>query len=263
MALKLIGATLWRGFVSDKLDPVKDAGAGLASKAGGAGGSTAPVELVVFDFDGTSMKGNSPVQLVFYLWRKGLLKKRVMLRIGTWGLRYKLRLPQDESWVRGLVFSAFEGKPKALVDEFLHVFCDEEIEPRFRRQADEAIAWHHEQGRVVLLVSATFEPIAERVMERHDYDHHFATRMRLDAHGNYTREVDGLPVEGAEKLRLVRLYADKAYGKGNWKLAYAYGDHHSDRTLLDAAEHPCAVTPDQPLERTAKKKHWEILDWDD
>ena len=36
-----------------------------------------PVEIAVFDFDGTSISGNSPVILVRYLRRKGLLKKRI------------------------------------------------------------------------------------------------------------------------------------------------------------------------------------------
>lgn len=220
-----------------------------------------PHELVVFDFDGTSMNGNSPVQLVFYLMRKGMLQKRVLARIASWGIRYKFRLPQDEAWVRGLVFTAFEGKPKEEVDAFLRRFCDEEIEPRFRAQADKEIARHHAEGREVLLVSATFEPIIERIMELHDYDRQFSTRMRLDSKGCYTRQVEGLPVEGEEKLRMVREFADGEYGAGNWVLSYAYGDHHSDRSLLSAAEHPCAVTPDQPLERTARKRGWQILEW--
>ncbi|MDO5334910.1 MAG: HAD-IB family hydrolase [Coriobacteriia bacterium] len=224
--------------------------------------SMAPKELVVFDFDGTSISGESPLQLVFYLWRKGMLKKRVMLKLGSWGVRYKLRLPQDESWVRGLVFTAFEGKPKAEVDEFLRGFCDEVIVPLFRPQADAEIARHHAEGREVLLVTASFEPIIERIMELHAFDHQFSTRMRLDAQGNYTRQVEGLPVEGEEKLRLLRLYADEKYGEGKWVLSHAYGDHHSDRTLLSFAQHPCAVTPDQPLERTAKKNGWQILDWE-
>ena len=56
-----------------------------------------PVEIAVFDFDGTSISGNSPVILVRCLRRKGFLKKRIFTRIIFWGLRYKLRLPQNES----------------------------------------------------------------------------------------------------------------------------------------------------------------------
>ncbi|MFR1641075.1 MAG: HAD-IB family hydrolase, partial [Eggerthellaceae bacterium] len=69
------------------------------------------VRLAVFDFDGTSIAGNSPVLLVQHLMRRKMLKKRVIFRILLWAAAYKLRLPQNESWVRGLVFTAFEGHP--------------------------------------------------------------------------------------------------------------------------------------------------------
>ena len=81
-----------------------------------------PVEIAVFDFDGTSISGNSPVILVRYLQRKKMLKKRVLTRIIFWGLRYKLRLPQNESWVRGAVFSAFKAKSKKRSIAFLNPF---------------------------------------------------------------------------------------------------------------------------------------------
>ena len=221
-----------------------------------------PVELVVFDFDGTSISGNSPVLLVYHLWHHRLLRKSIVTRIALWALAYKLRLPQNESWVRGLVFSAFEGTQKEEADRFLGEFYREKIAHRFRREADEEIARHRKAGREVWAVSATFEPIISEAMKEHAYTHQFSTRMMTDDEGAYTRKVDGLPVEGAEKLRVLREYADATYGAGNWVLTHAYGDHHSDRELLSAAEHPCAVTPDRPLRRFAKRKGWPILEWD-
>ena len=76
-----------------------------------------PVEIAVFDFDGTSISGNSPVILVRYLRRKGLLKKRIFTRIIFWALRYKLRLPQNESWFVGQFFlrSKVKGKKRSTV----------------------------------------------------------------------------------------------------------------------------------------------------
>ena len=220
-----------------------------------------PVEIVVFDFDGTSISGNSPVILVRYLFKAGLLKKRVLTRIMFWGLRYKLRLPQNESWVRGAVFSAFEGKKKEEVDQFLQSFYDDHLDKLFRSKADEAIRKHREQGREVWVVSATFEPLIRQAMKYHAYTKEFATCMATDPSGCYTCKVEGLPVEGDEKLARVSAYANKEYGKGNWVITHAYGDHHSDRTLLSAAQHPCAVTPDRPLRRTARDKGWDILSW--
>ncbi len=217
--------------------------------------------LAVFDFDGTSIEGNSPVLLVQHLKQHDMLDDRVILRILMWAAAYKLRLPQNESNVRSLVFTAFEGKPAAEVDAFLADFYDELIAPRFRASADAAMRAHAEAGETVLVISATFEPIILRAMEHHPFKNQISTRMCTAPDGTYTRKVEGLPVEGERKLEAVRRFGDEHFGPGNWELAYAYGDHHSDRAVLGAAEHARAVNPDRPLARTARKNHWEILSW--
>ena len=224
-------------------------------------GREGKVRIAAFDFDGTSMDGNSPVRLVLYLMKKHMLPNTVVFRIGLWALRYKLRLPQNEAWVRGMVFTAFEGKPVAEVNQFLSDFYDEDIAPRFRARADETMRRHREAGEIVLVVSASFEPIIERMMQFHPVDGQISTRMSVTPQGTYTRFVEGKPVEGAEKLDAITRWCNERFGAGNWELAYAYGDHHSDRPMLEAAGQAFAVDPDNPLTRTAKAKGWPILDW--
>ncbi len=216
--------------------------------------------VAVFDFDGTSIAGNSPVLLVSHLVRHKMISKRVVFRILLWAAAYKLRLPQNESAVRSLVFTAFEGKPVAEVDAFLADFYDERIAPIFRTQADVAMRAHAAAGDDVVVISATFEPIILRAMQHHPFEHQISTRM-MASQGVYTREVEGRPVEGEEKLAAVRRFGDERYGEGNWELVAAYGDHHSDRVVLGAATRAFAVNPDRPLARTAREKGWEILRW--
>ena len=85
--------------------------------------------------------------------------------------------------------------------------------------------------------------------------------FRTDENGCYTREVDGLPVEGEEKVHAIRRFADATFGEGNWHITDSYGDHHSDIPMLEMADSPHAVTPDNPLERHAKSVGWPILNW--
>ncbi|WP_165045929.1 HAD family phosphatase [Adlercreutzia sp. ZJ138] len=223
--------------------------------------SDAPVRLAVFDFDGTSIRGNSPVLLVRHLVRKRMLPPSVVVRILLWAVAYKLRLPQNESWVRCLVFRAFARKPVREVDQFLRDFYDSTVERRFRTQADEAMHQHTEAGEVVVVVSATFEPLVLRAMESHSFQYQISTRMKVAADETYTNEVEGLPVEGARKLSAVREFANAQFGEDGWKLAFAYGDHHSDRSILQAAETAYAVNPDRPLARMARRCGWPVLRW--
>lgn len=219
------------------------------------------VRIAAFDFDGTCIAGNSPVLLVKRLIKLGKLEKSVVARIGLWAVAYKLRLPQNESWVRGLVFRAFAGEPVEKVDRFLRDFYDSDVAPLFREQAEAELSAQRAAGHVVVVVSATFEPIVERMMESHSVDFQLSTRMKTASDGTYTCEVEGLPVEGEQKLVRLREFADARFGAGKWVLDAAYGDHHSDRTLLAAAKHPVAVTPDRPLSRTAKAQGWRVAEW--
>lgn len=222
---------------------------------------TSRAKLAVFDFDGTCIEGNSPVLLVFYLAKLNMLRKRVLIRIIAWAIAYKFRLPQNESWVRGLVFRAFRDKPKSEADKFLYEFYDLVVDERFRPRAEEEMKKRSAEGCEVVVVSATFEPIVKRAMESRPFQQQISTRMCVTEDGHYTCEVEGEPIEGAEKICAVTRYANEKYGEQGWDLAYAYGDHHSDRTLLQAAEKAYAVTPDKPLKRTAKQEGWSILDW--
>ena len=219
------------------------------------------VEVVVFDFDDTSIEGSSPSWLVNKLIFGLKLTPLTSLKIGFWGLAYKLRLPQNEAWVRGQVFKAFAGKPREEVDQYLRNFYDKTIEPRFRPMAHKTMQEHADAGRTVIVVSASFEPIVMRAMELHPFVGQVSTRMKVDENGCYTREVDGKPVEGDEKLEAISRWCDEHFGEGGWKIVAAYGDHHSDEPMLASAERAYAVTPDNALERIAIKRGWPILDW--
>ena len=97
------------------------------------------VQVAAFDFDGTCIRGNSPVLLVRHLARKRMLAPSVVARILGWAACYKARLPQNESWVRGLVFRAFAGRPVGEVNRFLYDFYDRFIDERFRADAEAAM----------------------------------------------------------------------------------------------------------------------------
>lgn len=217
--------------------------------------------VVVFDFDGTCIDGNSPVILVKHLTAKGMLSPRFVLGLIGWGIAYAWHLPQDEANARSMVFSAFEGQPVAKVDAFLRKFYDEKIERIFRPIAEKTMREHIAAGDTVVVVSATFEPIIKRAMEKHAFENQVSVKMIVDENGCYTRKVDGIPVEGVEKIERVKRFANARFGEGNWDLVCAYADHYSDIPLMEYAQKCFAVSPGPALRREAKKRGWDILDW--
>ena len=222
----------------------------------------AKARIAAFDFDGTCIDGSSPVLLVRHLGLRGRLRPSVLARILLWAAAYKFHAPHNERWVRGLVFTAFADKPAKETDRFLADFYDERIDRLLREKALEEIARRRAAGDRIVVVSATFAPILNRAQEcRGLFDHVIATHMRIDGTGRYTRDVACTPTEGAEKPLAIARWADAEFGEGAWELSAAYGDHYSDRQLLEAAREPHAVTPGPTLARYARRRGWPVLDW--
>ena len=163
--------------------------------------------------------------------------------------------------MRGLVFRAFAGMPVSEVDAFLQDFYFQHVDKLFRPQALAEMERLHNQGVKIVAVTATFEPIITACMQVRPIDFQVSTKMRKAADGTYMCEVDGKPVEGEEKMVQLKRFANAKWGSGAWELKCAYGDHHSDRSMLGSAAHAFAVNPDKPLLRTAQKCGYSVLEW--
>ena len=224
---------------------------------------TRPKRVAVFDFDGTSIDGQSGSLFTRYLLSHGMLSPLRLLRLVWWGIRYKLHLPYRQDEARELVIGALGGRTSEEVDDLMARFHDEALAPLYRPRALREVAWCHEKGLVVLLVSATFDAIAEVAAKRIGADGYVATRMERDEHGRYTGRVDGPVVAGAEKCRAVQAWCNAHLGVGAWVLDRAYADHHSDTPLLEAAREARVVCPGKTLAINARRRGWPVLDWDD
>lgn len=217
--------------------------------------------VAIFDFDGTVMDGQSGMLFSSYLLSRHMLPVRSVVGLVWWGFRYKLHLPYRQGEARELVFRALAGRPAPEVDAIMERFYEEVLAPRLRPKALAEIARCHDEGLVCLLVSATFAPIAEAAAKATGMDGFVATKMERDARGNYTGEVDGNVVAGAEKYRAAERWCNEHLGPGAWELERAYADHHTDEDLLARSQEAFAVCPGKTLRPVAKRNGWTILDW--
>ena len=217
--------------------------------------------LAVFDYDGTVISGQSGSLFSLYLLRRGLIHVSTGLRLLWWGARYKLHLPYRQNESRELIFRELSRLTPSEVDRIMREFHDEVLKPLYRADALREFAERREEGCVTLLVSATFEPIARVAAAFLGADGAVATRMETDGQGRFTGEVLGDVVAGEEKPRAAAAWADKNLGAGAWRIAYAYGDHFTDASLLARADVCFAVCPGRTLRVEAQRRGWRILDW--
>ena len=218
--------------------------------------------VAVFDFDGTSIDGQSGELFTRYLFFNGYMSLGRLLRLGWWGIRYKLHIPYRQGEARELVFGALKGRSSEEIDAIMERFHNEVLAPLYRPQALSEVRRCHEEGLVVLLVSATFEPIAALGARTMGADGYVATKMARDESGTYTCEVDGPVIAAEEKYLAAVRWCDEHLGVGRWRLVRAYADHHTDTDLLARADSAYAVCPGKTLVIAAKRSGWPILNWD-
>lgn len=223
--------------------------------------SSTKTQLAVFDYDGTIISGQSGSLFSRYLLKHGLISKKTIGRLFWWGTRYTLHLPYRQDEARELIFRDLGIHTYEQARQIMLDFHDEVLKPRYRQAAIEEVKRREAEGCTTLLVSATFYEIAKAAVDYLGMDNVIATHMELDENGHFTGLVKGEVTAAAEKLRVATAWANENLGEGAWELAYAYGDHFTDESLLAAAKQCFAVTPGFTLRKIAYRRHWPVLNW--
>ncbi len=235
---------------------------GAVGKATSQTSATGKQKIAVFDFDGTLVNGQSGTEFAKFLFFHHYIGLWTVSRIIWWGLRYTLHLPHDQDAVRKIFIKGISKRySKKQVKEMMREFHDERLVKRYRSAAFRQIQQMKDAGCVCLLASATFDGVAEVAAEYAGLDGFVSTTLAEDECGHYTGQVAGEVAEGPAKLKAIQKWCDEHFGNGNWAIDYAFGDHHSDREVLEAALHPVAVNPGSVLKSSAKKRGWPIVEW--
>jgi len=215
---------------------------------------------VVFDFDGTLINTSSPVKLITRLSRDRIMPKWSVFLSMLWGLWYKLGVERDQRKPRRYLFSSFKNSHASDANAIMKNLYHEELRNHLRPQALAALEQHREAGQHIIVVSASFDPIIEELCKELRVEDYICTQMEIiDA--SYTGETLREPPESEQKLIQFTEWANTKFGAGGWVLTHAYGDHHSDVPLMETAEHPVAVDPDNKLAGIANKRGWPIHIW--
>ena len=244
-----------------------DSGSGSGSDAGSdspaASDCTEPpliTPVVAFDFDGTIINNHSPVRLIARLSKDRIMPRWSVFLSMVWGLWYKMGIERDQSKPRRYIFASFKDSHVSDADAIMRNLYHEELRNYLRPAALATIKKHQQQGRRLVIVSASFTPIIEELCRELEIEDFICTRMEIVA-GSYTGETIGKPPESTHKLTQFTQWANQRFGQGNWVLTHAYGDHYSDIPLIETALYPVAVDPDRKLEQIARERGWEIQAW--
>jgi alcohol-forming fatty acyl-CoA reductase len=212
----------------------------------------------VFDLDGTILASDI---VESYLWTRLASLPRgewapEILDLARNAPRYLLAERRDRGEFARTFLRRYAGAReeefRALVEEII----GDALLHRVMPEAVRRIRAHRAAGHRTVLITGSVDLLVEPL--RPLFDDIYACRMHT-RDGIMTGYLESPPAVGEARSAWLRHYAaDNAIDLAR---SYAYADSYSDRPLLEAVGHPCAVNPDARLFRHAKRRHWQISRW--
>jgi HAD superfamily hydrolase (TIGR01490 family) len=185
--------------------------------------------IAFFDFDGTITRSDSFVLFLKYL--VGYLRfYRGFLLLTPAIFLYLIRVLKDYQLKRIVSRYFLRGRSKEELEKHAKVFQQKILPDILREEALERIAWHHDQGHEVVLVSASFELWLKDFAEQYKM---ILISSRLECiKGIITGNLEGKNCKGVEKVSRIR----ESFKIEEYDRVYAYGDSTGDKEMLEIAD---------------------------
>ena len=140
-------------------------------------------------------------------------------------------------------------------------FADATVASNIRPGAREAISRDKEQGRRVVLATASYRLYASAIADRLGFDDVIATGSIIGLDERVHARIEGKNCYGEEKMRMISEWVEKSGLTGAHGHVRFYSDHASDAPAFEWSDEPVAVNPHDRLRRLATARGWMIEDW--
>ncbi len=219
--------------------------------------SSSKIQAAFFDLDKTIIAKSSVLAYSKTFRNHGLLNRRALAKAAYGQVIFQV-LGANESKMekmRQVALELTKGWNHDHVKELVQESLQEVVVPIIYEDALELIEYHKEQGRMVVIVSSAPAEIVEPMAKHLGADEYIATETKLEAHGNYTGELE-FYAYGSFKPQAVQIMSEKL--NIDLENSYAYSDSVTDIPLLECVGKPIAVNPDRDLARIARERGWRI-----
>lgn len=209
----------------------------------------------IFDLDYTLLEGDTE-----WLWAEYLVGKGIVGEDYLEGMTYYFELYHSGT----LDIQEYQRhflRPLTMMDtEMLARFLQEffsRIRALWRTDMLERLQWHRNKGHQTILVSASTSVLVEPIAVMLGFENVISTRAEI-VKGLPTGNIQDEPAFQEGKVRNLETWMIK--NALSYEDSWVYSDSMNDIPLLEKADHPVAVTPDQALRKMALLKGWLIFD---
>lgn len=210
-----------------------------------------------FDLDKTIIATSSSAAFSRPFMREGLVTRTDALRAAYAHFLFSVGGADERqtSRLRDALSELVKGWDVAKVTGIVSETVQELIDPVVYQEALALIRRHQENGRDVIIVSASGADLVAPIAELLGAEGWIASQMEI-RDGTYTGEIT-FYAYGENKAAAMRdLAAQRGY---DLEACYAYSDSITDAPMLSAVGHGFVVNPDRGLRRAAARNGWGVL----
>lgn len=190
-------------------------------------------------------------------WRLLLLPALPIAALGK-----KMRL-YDRGRLKELMHALMLGRrlASAQVEASAEAFADVMVQRHMRPGALAQIAADRNEGRRIVIATASHAFVARAIARRLGVDDLIATQARRDDQGNLLNMLDGPNRYGdAKHAAVLQWMMDMRLERSRVSVRF-YTDDASDAVTLRWADEAVAVNPNRALRRLAARESWRVVDW--
>ena len=214
---------------------------------------------VLFDLDGTLLRGESQFSFLLWCLRSGVAPRLRALPVVVQYASYLSGISCDALKLRQSGFGLLRGISVERLENAANEFFQANLATGFRRQALPLVEAHRAQGHLIVLLTSACDPIANLVAASLRADALIATRLTVSK-GVFTGERELPEPYGDGKRTLVERFCQERHLLA--QDCFAYTDHHSDASLLEFVGHPVAANPTPKLQAIAVARGWPQINLD-
>ena len=210
--------------------------------------------IVVSDLMGTLTTGSPVLGLVDWV-RQNQSKWRANLYMAGMLPAYilaKSKLIDWQKWGQGLMVNSLSLVKDVTPEKFNRVsewVVEKDLWKNRHEDVIARLAGHAEGGAQVYIASSVFQPAVEA----------FANRIGAQAIGTPVEFVEGRVQITTDLVASEKKIEQVLSRLGVDRVDFAYGDSALDIPLLEHADHPVAVYPEDKLRAVALERGWEIM----
>jgi HAD superfamily hydrolase (TIGR01490 family) len=218
------------------------------------------MNLALFDLDHTLLPLDSDYEWGQFLARIGAVDADAFQRRNAAFYSQYQAGTLDPVQYLEFVFGTLAQFPRRQLDEWHRQFMHEVIAPAILPAARDLVRRHQDAGDLAAIVTATNRFVTQPIAAAFEVPHLIAAEPELNAAGEFTGRLRGIPPYGAGKVANTGAWlASLGKSLASFERSHFYSDSQNDIPLLSLVTHPVATNPNPLLAAHAQAHQWPVL----